>query len=106
MVHVDKMLRVVSDWRPLYEGERKKTIIQVQNTLKDLSYQTIELPTLYKKLLESPADYHTKKDALKMARILYNTLAVSDDEQAENEAYLKKVRKNRKPLSAVVKELK
>ena len=24
MFHVDKMLRVVNDWRPLYEGERKK----------------------------------------------------------------------------------
>ena len=27
MFHVDKMLRVVNDWRPLYEGERKKTVL-------------------------------------------------------------------------------
>ena len=26
MVHVDTMLRVVSDWRPLYEGERQKRL--------------------------------------------------------------------------------
>ena len=46
MVHVDKMLRVVSDWRPLYEGERQKTVIHVQNTLKKLSNQLVEFPTL------------------------------------------------------------
>ena len=47
MFHVDKMLRVVNDWRPLYEGERKKTVLHVQNTLEKLSNQPVELPTLY-----------------------------------------------------------
>ena len=70
IVHVDKMLRVVSDWRPLYDGERQKTVIHVQNTLKNLSNQTVELPTLYDKLCESPADEQTKKDAVKMVRVL------------------------------------
>ena len=56
MVHVDKMLRVVSDWRPLYEGERQKTVLHVQNTLEKLSNQPVELPTLYDQLLNSPAD--------------------------------------------------
>ena len=104
MVHVDKMLRVVSNWEPLYEGERRKTVIHVQTTLKNLSNQTVELPTLYDKLLDSPADNQTKKDAVKMVRVLYNTLDVSDEEQAANEAYLKEVRKKRKPLSAIVKK--
>jgi hypothetical protein len=102
MVSVEKMLRVVNNWEPLYEGERKKTVFLVQTTLKNLSNQTIELPTLYDKLLNSPADEQTKKDAVKMVRILYNKLDVSDDEQTANEAYLKEVRKKRKPLSAVV----
>ena len=102
MVSVEKMLRVVNNWEPLYEGERKKTVFLVQTTLKNLSNQTIELPTLYDKLLNSPADEQTKKDAVKMVRILFNKLDVSDDEQTANEAYLKEVRKKRKPLSAVV----
>lgn len=106
MVSVEKMLRVVNNWEPLYEGERKKTVFLVQTTLKNLSNQTIELPTLYDKLLNSPADEQTKKDAVKMVRILYNKLDVSDDEQTANEAYLKEVRKKRKPLSAVVKKIK
>lgn len=106
MVHVDKMLRVVSDWRPLYEGERKKTVIHVQTTLKNLSNQTVELPTLYDKLLNSPADDQTKRDAVKMVRVLYHTLDVNDEEQTANEAYLKEVRQKRKPLSAVVKKLR
>lgn len=99
MVHVDKMLHVVSDWRPLYEGERKKTVIHVQTTLKNLSNQTVELPTLYEKLLNSPADDKTKRDAVKMVRVLYHTLDVNDEEQAVNEAYLKELRQKRKPLS-------
>ena len=106
MVHVDKMLRVVSDWRPLYDGERQKTVIHVQNTFKNLSNQTVELPTLYDKLLNSPADDQTKRDAVKMVRVLYHTLDVSDEEQAANEAYLKELRKKRKPLLLVVKKLK
>lgn len=106
MVHVDKMLRVVSDWRPLYEGEREKTVIHVQTTLKNLSNQTVELPTLYDKLLGSPADEQTKRDAVKMVRVLYHTLDVNDEEQAANETYLKEIRQKRKPLSAVVKKLK
>ena len=105
MFHVDKMLRVVNDWRPLSEGERKKTVIHVHNTLKNLSKQTIELPTLYDKLLETPTDNNTKKDALKMVRVLYNTLDISVEKQMANEAYLKEIRKKRKPLSAVVKKL-
>ena len=60
MVHVDKMLRVVRDWKPLYEGERQKTVLHVQNTLEKLSNQPVELPTLYDKLLNSPADDQTK----------------------------------------------
>ena len=104
MVHVDKMLRVVSNWEPLYEGERKKTVVLVQTTLNNLSNQTVELPTLYNKLLDSPADDQTKKDAVKMVRVLYNTLDVSDEEQTANETYLKEVRKKRKPLSTVVKK--
>lgn len=99
MVHVDKMLRVVSNWEPLYEGERKKTVVLVQTTLNNLSNQTVELPTLYDKLLNSSADDQTKKDAVKMVRVLYNTLDISDEEQATNEAYLKDVRKKRKPIS-------
>ena len=106
MVHVDKMLRVVSDWRPLYEGERQKTVLHVQNTLEKLSNQLVELPTLYDQLLNSPADDQTKRDAVKMVRVLYHTLDVNDEEQAANEAYLKELRKKRKPLSAVVKKLK
>ena len=106
MVHVDKMLRVVSDWRPLYDGERQKTVIPLQSILKNLSNQTVELPTLYDKLCESPADEQTKKDAVKMVRVLYHTLDVDDKEQAANEAYLKELRQKRKPLSAVVKKLK
>ena len=102
MVSVEKMLRVVNNWEPLYEGERKKTVFLVQTNLKNLSNQTIELPTLYDKLLNSPADEQTKKDAVKMVRILFNKLDVSDEEQTANEAYLKEVRKKRKPLSAVV----
>ena len=88
MVHVDKMLRVVSDWRPLYEGERQKTVLHVQNTLEKLSNQPVELPTLYDQLLNSPADDQTKRDAVKMVRVLYHTLDVNDEEQAANEAYL------------------
>lgn len=106
MFHVDKMLRVVNDWRPLYEGERKKTVLHVQNTLEKLSNQTVELPTLYDKLLNSPADDQTKRDAVKMVRVLYHTLDVNDEEQAANEAYLKELRQKRKPLSAVVKKLR
>jgi len=66
MVHVDKMLRLVSDWRPLYEGERKKTVLHVHNTLEKLSNQPVELPTLYDQLLNSPADDQTKRDAVMM----------------------------------------
>lgn len=106
MVHVDKMLRLVSDWSPLYEGDRKKTVLHVQNTLEKLSNQPVELPTLYDQLLNSPADDQTKRDAVKMVRVLYHTLDVNDEEQAANEAYLKELRKKRKPLSAVVKKLK
>jgi uncharacterized protein (DUF58 family) len=106
MVHVDKMLRVVSDWRPLYEGERKKTVLHVQNTLEKLSNQPVELPILYDQLLNSPADDQTKRDAVKMVRVLYHTLGVNDEEQAANEAYLKELRKKRKPLSAVLKKLR
>ena len=106
MVHVDKMLRLVSDWRPLYEGERQKTVLLVQNTLEKLSNQPVELPTLYDQLLNSPADDQTKRDAVKMVRVLYHTLDVNDEEQAANEAYLKELRQKRKPLSAVVKKLR
>ena len=106
MVHVDKMLRVVSDWRPLYEGERQKTVLHVQNTLEKLSDQAVELPTLCDKLWESPADEQTKRDAVKMVRVLYHTLNINDEEQAANEAYLKELRKKRKPLSAVLKKVK
>lgn len=106
MVHVDKMLRLVSDWRLLYEGERQKTVLHVHNTLEKLSNQPVELPTLYDQLLNSPADDQTKRDAVKMVRVLYHTLDVNDEEQAANEAYLKELRKKRKPLSAVVKKLK
>ena len=106
MVHVDKMLRLVSDWRPLYEGERHKTVLHVHNTLEKLSNQPVELPTLYDQLLNSPAEDQTKRDAVKMVRVLYHTLDVNDEEQAANEAYLKELRKKRKPLSAVVKKLK
>ena len=106
MVHVDKMLRVVSDWRPLYEGERQKTVLHVQNTLEKLSNQPVELPTLYDKLLNSPGDDQTKRDAVKMVRVLYHTLDVNDEEHSENETYLKELRKKRKSLSAVVKKLK
>lgn len=102
MVHVDKMFRVVNDWIPLFEGERRKTVILIQTTLKNISNQTVELPTLYDMLMNSPADDQTKKDAVKMVRVLYNTLDVSDEELTANEAYLKEVRKKRKPLSAVV----
>jgi len=86
----------------LFEGERRKTVILIQTTLKNISNQTIELPTLYDMLMNSPADDQTKKDAVKMVRVLYNTLDVSDEELTANEAYLKEVRKKRKPLSAVV----
>ena len=106
MVHVDKMLRLVSDWRSLYEGERQKTVLHVHNTLEKLSNQPVELPTLYDQLLNSPADDQTKRDAVKMVRVLYHTLDVNHEEQAANEAYLKELRKKRKPLSAVVKKLK
>lgn len=102
MVSVEKMLRIVNNWEPLYEGERKKTVFLVQTTLKNISNQTVELPTLYDMLMNSPADDQTKKDAVKMVRVLYNTLDVSDEELTANEAYLKEVRKKRKPLSAVV----
>jgi hypothetical protein len=102
MVHVDKMFRVVNDWIPLFEGERRKTVILIQTTLKNISNQIVELPTLYDMLMNSPADDQTKKDAVKMVRVLYNTLDVNDEEQTANEAYLKEVRKKRKPLSAVV----
>lgn len=106
MVHVDKMLRLVSDWRPLYEGERQKTVLHVHNTLEKLSNQPVELPTLYDQLLNSPADDQTKRDAVKMVRVLYHTLDVNDEEQAANETYLKELRKKRKPLLLVVKKLK
>ena len=106
MVHVDKMLRLVSGWRPLYEGERQKTVLHVHNTLEKLSNQPVELPTLYDQLLNSPADDQTKRDAVKMVRVLYHTSDVNDEEQAANEAYLKELRKKRKPLSAVVKKLR
>lgn len=86
----------------MFEGERRKTVILIQTTLKNISNQTIELPTLYDMLMNSPADDQTKKDAVKMVRVLYNTLDVSDEELTANEAYLKEVRKKRKPLSAVV----
>ena len=106
MVHFDKMLRVVSDWTPLYEGELQKAVLHVQNTLEKLSNQPFELPTLYDQLLNSPADDQTKRDAVKMVRVLYHTLDVNDEEQAANEAYLKELRQKRKPLSAVVKKLR
>ena len=101
MVHVDKILRVGSDQRPLYEGERQKTVIHVQNTLENLSDQPVELPTLYDNLLDAPADDQTKRDAVKMVRVLYHTLDVNDEEQAANETYLKELRKKRKPLLLV-----
>ena len=41
-----------------------------------------------------------------MVRVLYHTLDVNDEEQAANEAYLKELRKKRKPLIRGCKKAK
>lgn len=97
------MLTYVTKDLPLYVGERRKTIQLVYTTLTKLSDSTIELNDLENLLTNGNDDLNTKKDAMKMVRVLNNLLTISKEEHLENELYLKEIWDKRKPLNDVIK---
>jgi hypothetical protein len=100
---VNELLTIVTKDLDLYIGERRKTVILVYTTLSKLSVTTIELKELDHLLSDCTEDFNTKKDALKMVRVLNNMLTISREEKLANEFYLKEARKKRKPITDVIK---
>lgn len=103
MLVVTEMLTILTKDLERYTGERRKTVQLLYTTFCKLSISTIELTELENLLNACNVDINTKKDAIKMVRILTNLLTISKEEQLANESYLKEVRKKRKPLNEVIK---
>ena len=103
IVNVNELLTIVTKDLELYTGERRKTIQLLYKTLSKLSVSTIESNELENLLTNGNADLNTKKDAMKMVRVLNNLLTISKEEHLENELYLKEVRDKRKPINDVIK---
>lgn len=103
IVNVNDLLTIVTKDLELYTGERRKTVSLVYTTLSKLSVSTIELTALENLLTKGNADFNTKKDAMKMVRVLNNLLTISKEENLENELYLKEIRDKRKPIKDVIK---
>ena len=100
---MNELLTVVTKELSLYTGERRKTVILVYTILSKLSVSTIELNELENLLTKGNDDRNTKKDAMKMVRVLNNLLTISKEENLENELYLKEIRDKRKPIKDVIK---
>lgn len=103
IVNVNELLTLVTKELALYTGERRKTVILVYTILSKLSVSTIELNELENLLTNGNADINTKKDAIKMVRVLNNLLTISKEYHLANEIYLKELRKKRKPINDVIK---
>lgn len=103
IVNVNELLTLVTKELELYTGERRKTVILVYTILSKLSVSTIELNELENLLTNGNADLNTKKDAIKMVRILNKLLTISKEEHLANECYLKELRKKRKPIKDIIK---
>lgn len=103
IVNVNELLTLVTKELALVTGERRKTVILVYTILSKLSVSTIELNELENLLTNGNADINTKKDAIKMVRVLNNLLTISKEYHLANEIYLKELRKKRKPINDVIK---
>lgn len=103
VINVNDLLTIVTKDLELYTGERRKTIQLVYKTLTKVSVSTIESNELENLLTEGNDDLNTKKDSIKMVRVLNNLLTISKKEHLENELYLKDIRKKRKPLTEIIK---
>lgn len=103
MLDVTEILTILTKDLERYKGERRKTVLLLYTIFCKLSISTIELTELENLLNNVNVDFNTKKDAIKMVRVINNMLNTNKEEQLANEIYLKEIRNKRKHLTEVIK---